>query len=300
MREHPPAPGLGRHVHDRKEVGECGAVLRRQHHHHLAAFRARRGFDLGLGLHLVAHLEQKLHAELLVRHFAAAEAHRDLDPVAFLEEAVDRLHLGFVVVGVDVGPELDLLDLDHLLALARLGGLLLRGILEAPEIEELGDRRSGIGGDDRRGRGPVPGPGRWRRGSSPRLCSRLRHRSAERRGWKYPRWTAALPSGAQGISWDGEWQLSFCRQWAGRRARAKIVPRSGRSQQHRPRCVDDLSCGHAALQPDVALRQTTVHGSDRDTDHHGGRGRARRGRSPWRTGPADARASSGSAASAPT
>ena len=79
---------------------------------------SERGEDstLALGSSLVADLEQQLHAELLVRHFAAAEAHRDLDPVAFLEEAVHRLHLGLVVVGVDVGPELDFLDLDHLLA----------------------------------------------------------------------------------------------------------------------------------------------------------------------------------------
>jgi len=44
-------------------------------------------------------------------------------------------------VVVDTGTELDLLDLDDLLVLARLGGLLLRLILEAAVVEELADRR---------------------------------------------------------------------------------------------------------------------------------------------------------------
>src|SRR5487761_1930281 len=51
--------------------------LGRQHHDHLAAFRTRRRFDLGSRFHHVADLEQQLHAEFLVRHFTAAEAHRD-------------------------------------------------------------------------------------------------------------------------------------------------------------------------------------------------------------------------------
>ena len=145
----PTRAGLGRHVHDRKEVGECGAGYFGAST--ITIWRpSERGEDstFALGSIWSRTLSEQLHADLLVRHFAAAEAHRDLDPVAFLEEALDGLHLGFVVVGVDVGPELDLLDLDHLLALARLGGLLLRGVLEAPEIEELGHRWNGIGGDD--------------------------------------------------------------------------------------------------------------------------------------------------------
>ena len=73
---------------------------------------------------------------------------RHLHPVAILEKADDRLHLGLVVVGVDVGAKLDFLDLDDLLLLARLGRLLLRGVFEAAEIEHLGDRRGRVGGDD--------------------------------------------------------------------------------------------------------------------------------------------------------
>ena len=82
-----------------------------------------------------------------MRHLAAAEAQRQLDLVAFLEEALHRLHLHLVVVAVDVRAHLDLLDLDDLLVLARLGRFLLVGVFQLAEIEDLGDRRLGIGGD---------------------------------------------------------------------------------------------------------------------------------------------------------
>ena len=52
-----------------------------------------------------------------------------------------------MVVRVDVRPQLDFLDLDHLLLLARFGGLLLCGVFEAAKIEHLGDGRHGVGGD---------------------------------------------------------------------------------------------------------------------------------------------------------
>jgi hypothetical protein len=48
---------------------------------------------------------------------------------------------------VDVGAHLDLLDLDDLLVLARLGGLLLVGVFQLAEIEDLDDRRLCIWGN---------------------------------------------------------------------------------------------------------------------------------------------------------
>jgi hypothetical protein len=48
---------------------------------------------------------------------------------------------------VDHRPQLDLLDFDDLLLLARFGRLLLRLILVFAEIEDLADRRDRIGGD---------------------------------------------------------------------------------------------------------------------------------------------------------
>ena len=83
----------------------------------------------------------------MMRHLAAAEAQRQLDLVAFLEEAPHRLHLDLVVMGVDVRAHLDLLDLDDLLVLARLGRLLLVGVFQLAEVEDLGDRRIGVRGN---------------------------------------------------------------------------------------------------------------------------------------------------------
>ena len=90
---------------------------------------------------------KQLVADVLVRHLAAAEPQRHLHLVALVEEAAHRAHLHFVVVVVDAGPELDFLDLDHLLALARLGRLLLLEEAVFPEIEDLADRRRGVGND---------------------------------------------------------------------------------------------------------------------------------------------------------
>src|SRR5579863_406934 len=82
-----------------------------------------------------------------MRHFAAAKAQGHLDLVALLEEALHRAHLDLVIMVVDAGSELDLLDLDDLLAFARLGGFLLLEKAELAEIEDLADRRA-RGGDD--------------------------------------------------------------------------------------------------------------------------------------------------------
>ena len=89
----------------------------------------------------------KSEADVLVRHFAAAKAQRHLDLVALLEETTDRAHLDVVVVVVDARAELDLLDLDDLLALALLGRLLLLEEAVLPEVEDLADRRGRVGDD---------------------------------------------------------------------------------------------------------------------------------------------------------
>ena len=80
-------------------------------------------------------------------HFAAAEAQRHLDLVAFLEKAAHGLHLGVVIVVVDARPQLDFLDLDDLLAAPLLGGLLLFEEAEFPVIEDLADWRIGVRND---------------------------------------------------------------------------------------------------------------------------------------------------------
>ena len=85
--------------------------------------------------------------DLGVRHLAAAEEDRRLHLVAVLEEALDVLLLELVVVLVDLRPELDFLDLDHLLVLLRLARPLLLLVLILAVVHDPADRRHGGGRD---------------------------------------------------------------------------------------------------------------------------------------------------------
>jgi hypothetical protein len=80
-------------------------------------------------------------------HFTAAIAHRHLDLVAFLKKARQCAQLGLVIAVLGRRPELDLLDLDLLLLLARrlLGLVLLVKVLAV--IHDLADGRLCIGGN---------------------------------------------------------------------------------------------------------------------------------------------------------
>ena len=84
---------------------------------------------------------------MLVGHLAAAEAQGDLHLVAVLEEAVDGARLHFVVVRVDVRPDLDLFQLGRFLLLP--GGGLLLALFKAQlaVIEQLDDRNFLVAGN---------------------------------------------------------------------------------------------------------------------------------------------------------
>src|SRR5437763_1881104 len=84
---------------------------------------------------------------MIDRSVATQEAQRDFHLVAFFEEAAHRLHFYIIVMVVDTGPQLNLLDLDNLLALTGFGGLLLFEKAEFSVVEDFADRRSGIGDD---------------------------------------------------------------------------------------------------------------------------------------------------------
>ncbi|MDB5439212.1 MAG: hypothetical protein JWM33_1639, partial [Caulobacteraceae bacterium] len=101
-------------------------------------------FALGDAVEVGLHLLQQAHAQFGVRHLAAAEAQGDLDLVAFFEEPVHGLGLHLVVVDVDLRAELDLLDLDDLLALARLVLLFLFLELVLAVIQDLHHRGIGV------------------------------------------------------------------------------------------------------------------------------------------------------------
>jgi len=75
-----------------------------------------------------------------MRHFAPSEAKRNLYLVALFEELLDSAHLDFVIMGIDIRPQLNFLDFDSLLFLSRFSSFLLCLELILPEIHDLTDR----------------------------------------------------------------------------------------------------------------------------------------------------------------
>ena len=141
-----------------------------------------------------------LHADVLVRHLAAAEAQRDLDLVALLDERLHGAHLHLIVVLVDVRADLDLLDLDDFLLLLGFVLLLLLLVFELAEVEDLHHRRLGVRADlqqveaRRRRRAAAP------RGRSSRPASRRPGRSGAPGGRGSPRSRGAR-RGSAGRAW---------------------------------------------------------------------------------------------------
>src|SRR5690242_3586522 len=80
-------------------------------------------------------------------HFAAAETQRDAHLVAFFQKADDVADLDAQIVLVDGRAQLDLLDLDDLLLLARFMRLLLDFVTVFTVIEDFAYRGIGGGGD---------------------------------------------------------------------------------------------------------------------------------------------------------
>ncbi len=111
-----------------------------EYHYHLPALELRFQFNLGDRAGLFLHLHEELHSELLMCHFPSPEAKCHLYLVALLEELFHRAHFNFVVMRVDIRAELDFFDLDSLLLLARLSGLLLCLEFILSEIHDLADR----------------------------------------------------------------------------------------------------------------------------------------------------------------
>ncbi len=111
-----------------------------------------------------------------------------------------------VVVVVDAGTELDLLDLDDLLLLAGLGGLLLLVEVELAVIEDLADRRIGVRGDlDEIESGVFGQLERVREGdNAPGSCppESISCTSRARISWLVRGPSFAGPAA---LSWDGEW-----------------------------------------------------------------------------------------------
>src|SRR5690606_3273057 len=142
----PPRCG-GRRRRGRRRRARTLLLLRRDHHDHLAAFQARPGLDHDVLAQVSLDARGHAAAELLVAHFAAAEADVDLDLVAFLQEAAHLAQLDLVVALVGHRTELDFLDLDLLRLLLGFVRALLRFEPELAEVHDLADRRIGVGLD---------------------------------------------------------------------------------------------------------------------------------------------------------
>jgi hypothetical protein len=115
------------------------ALARGENHDHLPPFKTRLQLYLCQGAGFFLDFHQKLHTKLLMRHLASAKAERYFDLVAFIEELLNRTHFDIVVMRIDIGTELDFLDLNGLLLFARLRSLLLSLELVFPEIHDLAD-----------------------------------------------------------------------------------------------------------------------------------------------------------------
>ena len=122
-----------------------GTLVRSQHHGHVAAVLLGRGLHEAELRDVRAQALQQTETQFGTRLLAAAEHDGDLDLRAGFEEANDVALLGLVVVRVDLGAELLLLDDGERLVLARFARLLRSLVLELPVVHDLADRRTCVG-----------------------------------------------------------------------------------------------------------------------------------------------------------
>jgi hypothetical protein len=111
---------------------------------HLAAFEERSALDDAVILELVADGDEQDPAAFGMRELAAAEAHRHLELVAFVQEFRGRSYLRVDVVVVDLRRDPDLLPRHGLLFLLGVLGLLLKVIAVLSEVAHARDRRLDI------------------------------------------------------------------------------------------------------------------------------------------------------------
>ena len=81
----------------------------------------------------------------LVSHFATTKTQSDLYLVAVFQKLEHVTHLDVIVIGIGVGSEFNLFDLDDLLLFPRFGFAFLRFVFEFAEIHDLAHGRVGVG-----------------------------------------------------------------------------------------------------------------------------------------------------------
>ncbi len=80
-------------------------------------------------------------------HLAPAEPNGEFHLIALIKKALHGLHLGAIIMHIDIGAHLDLFDLDDFLLFTRLGSFFLCLIFELAKIKDFTDRRLGGGGN---------------------------------------------------------------------------------------------------------------------------------------------------------
>src|SRR5438309_7543024 len=105
-----------------------------EHHCHVPPFEERLRLDQADLLDVVGEAHQQVASAVRMLALAAPEHDRDLDLRALVQEPRDVAFLGLVVVYPDLGPDLDLLDVDLRLVLARELRLLLQLVPVLPVI----------------------------------------------------------------------------------------------------------------------------------------------------------------------
>src|SRR5437660_8443835 len=108
----------------------------------VATFHPRARFDRSKWSQILGEPEQQLLAQIRMRDLASAELDHRLHAIAFREESHRVILLEFVIVVVGVRPELQLLDLHHMLLLLGLVLLLFELVLIVAVVDRLGDRRN--------------------------------------------------------------------------------------------------------------------------------------------------------------
>ncbi len=77
----------------------------------------------------------------MVRHFPSTKTQRDFHLIALFEEALNGATFNFIVMLIDIGPHLDLFDLNDFLLLLGFSLLFLLLVFVFPVIENFTDRR---------------------------------------------------------------------------------------------------------------------------------------------------------------
>ena len=123
------------------------AIFGGQEDRHEAAFQLGAFFHVGDLSTAGGEIQEQLLTNIGMRHFTAAEADADLDPVAVCQELLGSLDLGVQVIGVDAGAHTDLLDLHDPLVLFGILLPLLLVVAEFGIVHDLADRGNGVGRD---------------------------------------------------------------------------------------------------------------------------------------------------------